>query len=66
MLNNDVPPSNPTYPLHNECPVQTIEDQGPTHYDIHPSKIDGVNTKRNALILGVENINTLDPPTAGV
>jgi hypothetical protein len=63
---NDAPPTNPASALHNECPVQTIDDRGPAHCVVLPSKIDGVDTEGNATITGVENIDRLDPPLVGV
>jgi hypothetical protein len=66
VSNNDAPPTNPASPLHNKCPIQANDDRGPTHSVVLPSGIGGIDTKGNAPIGSVENINTLDPPPLGV
>ena len=66
VLNNNATPTNPASLLHNKRPVQTTEDWGPTHYNVLLSRIDGVDTKEKSPVLGVENINMLDPPPVTV
>jgi hypothetical protein len=63
---NDTPPINPTSPLHNERPIQTIDDRDPAHCVVLPSGIDGVDTEGNALVPGMENINMLNVAPVGV
>jgi hypothetical protein len=66
MHDNDVPPINQASPLHNKRLVQGTNDQGPAHCVVLPSGIDGVDTEGNALVMSVENINTLNAAPVGI
>jgi hypothetical protein len=66
MHDNDVLPINPVSPSRNELLIQGTDGGGPAHCVMLPSGIDGVDTKRNALIPTLENINTLNVAPIGI
>jgi hypothetical protein len=66
MHDNNVPPTNPVSPSHNELLVQRTDGGGPAHCMLLPSGIDGVDTERNAPVLTLEIINVLNAAPVGI
>jgi hypothetical protein len=66
MHDNDVPPTNPVSPSRNELLVQGTDGGGPAHSVLLPSGIDGIDTKGNAPVPTLENINTLNAAPIGI
>jgi hypothetical protein len=66
MHDNDAPPISRASPLHNECLVQSTDDRGLAHCVVLPSGIDGIDTKGNAPVPSVENINTVNAAPIGI
>jgi hypothetical protein len=66
MHDNDVPPTNPVSPSHNELLVQGTNGGGPTHCMLLPSGIDGVDTEGNAHVPTLEIISILNTPPVGI
>jgi hypothetical protein len=68
MHDNDVPPINLVSPPppHNELLVQGTDGGGPAHCMVLPSGIDGVDTKENAPVPTLENINMLNATPIGI
>jgi hypothetical protein len=66
MHDNDVPPTNPVSPFYIELLVQGTDGGGPAHCVLLPSRIDGVNTKGNAPVPTLENINMLNAAPVGI
>jgi hypothetical protein len=60
MHDNDVPPINPISHFRNELLVQGTNGGGPARCVVLPSGIDGVDTKGNAPVPTLENINMLN------
>jgi hypothetical protein len=66
MHDNDVPPINPVFSSRNKLLVQGTDGGGPAHCVVLPSRIDGVDTKGNAPVPTLENINTLNAALVGI
>jgi hypothetical protein len=66
MHDNDVPPTNPVSPSCNELLVQGTDGGGPAHCVLLPSGIDGIDTKGNAPVPTLENINILNAAPVGI
>jgi hypothetical protein len=66
MHDNDAPPINPISPSRNEFLVQCTDGGGPAHCVVLPSTIDGLDTKGNAPVPTLENINTLNVTHVGI
>jgi hypothetical protein len=66
MHDNDVPPTNPVSPSHNELFVQGTDGGGPAHCVVLPSGIDGVDTEGNAPVPTLEIINMLNAAPVGI
>jgi hypothetical protein len=66
MHDNDVLPINPVSPSRNEPLVQGIDGGRPAHCVVLPNGIDGIDTKGNAPIPTLENINTFNIAPVGI
>jgi hypothetical protein len=66
MVEDDVLPTNPTSPLHNQCHIQSSENQNFTHCHMLSSGMDGIHVEGNAPIPGMGSINTYNPPCVGL
>ena len=66
MYDNDVPPINPVLPSRNEIIVQGADGGGPAHCVVFPNRIYGVDTKKNARLPTLENINMLNATPIGI
>jgi hypothetical protein len=66
VVGNDVLPTNIASLFYNQHHVQSNENGAPAHCDVLLSRMDGVYAEVNASMLGMESIDTHDPPLAGV
>ena len=66
MHDNDAPPINQASSLHNERLVQCVDDRGPRHCVVLPSRLDGIHKEGNAPVPSIENINTLNATHVGI
>jgi hypothetical protein len=66
MHDNDVPPTSLVSPSRNELLVQGTDGGSPAHCVLLLSGIDGVDTKGNAPVSILENINTLNTAPVGI
>jgi hypothetical protein len=62
VVGDNVLPTNPAFPLYNQCHIQFGENRAPTHCNVLPIGMNGVHMEVNVPVPSVGSINMHDPP----